>query len=72
MEVGTFFGIPAVSILHPSATDWLVSKYFISVFLFLHILIIHEFPNKPLKEIRKAMRNELKLWKQRIQAEDEL
>ena len=29
-------------------------------------------PNKPLKEIRNAMRNELKLWKQRIQAEDEL
>ena len=71
-EVGTFFGIPAVSILHPSATDWLVSKYFISVILFLHNLIIHEFPNKPLKEIRNAMRNELKLWKQRIQAEDEL
>lgn len=51
---------------------WLMSKYFISVFLFLHNLIIHEFPNKPLKEIRNAMRNELKLWKQRIQAEDEL
>lgn len=65
-EVGICFGIPAVNVLHPSATDWLVSKYFISVFLFLHNLIIHEFPNKPLMDIRNAMRNELKLWKHRI------
>ena len=70
-EIGTFFGIPAVSILHPSAPNWPVSKYFASVFLFLHNLIIHEFPNKPLEDIRHAMRNELKLWKQRIQTEDE-
>ena len=30
------------------------------------------FQTNLLKEIRNAMRNELKLWKQRIQAEDEL
>lgn len=71
-EIGTVFGIPAVSILHPSSRDWMVSKYFISLFLFLHDLIIHEFPDKSLKEIRKTMRNELNLWKQRIQAVDEL
>ena len=71
-EIGTVFGIPAVSILHPSSRDWMVSKYFISLFLFLHNLIIHEFPDKSLKDIRKTMRNELNLWKQRIQAVDEL
>ena len=67
-QVGRIHNIPTVSLTHPSG-QWEVSNKFNSMFVFIHGLA--EITNKrdtvkPLKDVVKMMRNEMKMWKEKV------
>lgn len=71
LEIGRLFDMPAYYLNHPSG-QWAVGHYFISVFVFLRNLVdIYENgkPKLPLIEVKKKMRDEFKLWQDRIKLE---
>ena len=67
-KVGRIYNIPTISLSHPSG-KWEVSNKFNSMFVFIHGLA--EITDKrgtvkPLKDVVEIMRNEIKLWKERV------
>lgn len=69
LEIGCVNGIPAVSINHPSQR-WVVSNMFIPTFIFLHRLYCEKERRQSVKDLRKTMRNEIRLWLKRIALEE--
>lgn len=68
LEIGRIFDMPAYYVNHPSG-QWAISHCFISVFVFVRNLIdIYENgkPKLALMEVKKRMRDEFKLWQDRI------
>ena len=67
-KVGRIYNIPTICLSHPSG-KWEVSNKFNSILVFIHGLA--EITNKrgtvkPLKDVVDTMRNEMKLWKERV------
>lgn len=67
--IGRIDGIPTVNVCHPSG-QWKVSNKFTSVFILLHYLTElakSELANNSLEESAKAIRKELKFYKERVE-----
>jgi hypothetical protein len=74
LEIGYINDIPAVCVNHPSGRGrggWPISNAFVPVFIYLHSIAIQKCPKpKPLNDVRKYMRRELKLWQKQMVIND--
>lgn len=67
-QIGRIFNIPTICVVHPSG-QWEVSNKFAAMFVFLHKMAEMTDDRKkmrPLNEVADIMRNEMKLWQERI------